>query len=207
MKISYAITVCTELAEIQRLVSTLLRLKRSEDEIVILFDGKNGIEEVEDYLRAHSINSEFTWHKANFEGHFARWKNLLNSFCTGDYIFNIDADEYPNEYLIQHLHLLLEQNPEVDLFIVPRVNTVEGITEAHIQKWGWNVDTKGWVNFPDYQSRIYKNKDSIQWGGNVHERIQGTMNYSHLPMDEFWALYHPKTIERQEKQNNFYSTL
>jgi glycosyltransferase involved in cell wall biosynthesis len=207
MKISYGITIKDELTEIQRLVSTLLKLKRPEDEIVILFDGKNGSEEVEDYLRANSINNEFTWNKANFEGHFARWKNLLNSFCTGDYILNIDADEYPNEYLITHLHILLEQNPEVDMFVVPRINTVEGITEAHIKQWGWIVNEKGWVNWPDSQTRLYKNKQSIQWAGNVHERIQGTMNYSHLPIEEDWALYHPKTIERQEKQNNYYNTL
>jgi hypothetical protein len=207
MKISYAITVCTELVEIQRLVSILLKLKRPEDEIIILFDGKNGSREVEEYLRAHSINSEFKWYKAEFEGHFAKWKNLLNSFCTGDYLFNIDADEIPNEYLIEHLHLLLEQNPQVEMFIVPRVNTVEGITEAHITQWGWVVDGKGWVNFPDYQSRIYKNKSDIQWGGKVHERIQGTKNYSHLPMDEWWALYHPKTIEKQEKQNKLYESI
>jgi hypothetical protein len=206
MKISYAITVCTELAEIQRLISILLKLKRPEDEIVILFDGKNGSEKVEEYLRANSINNEFAWYKSNFEGDFAKWKNLLNSFCTGDYIFNIDADEYPNEYLITHLFMLLEQNSEVDLFTVPRINTVDGITEAHINQWGWNMNSKGWINFPDMQGRIYKNKESIQWGGTVHERIQGTMNYSHLPMEEHWALYHPKTIERQEKQNQLYSS-
>lgn len=207
MSTSYAITVKDELTEIQRLVSILLKFKRPEDQIIILFDGKNGSEEVEEYLRSHSINSEFTWHKSDFEGNFARWKNLLNTLCTGDYIFNIDADEYPNEYLITHLPILLEQNSGVDMFTVPRINTVDGITEAHIDQWGWNMNSKGWVNFPDYQSRIYKNKESIQWGGTVHERIQGTMNYSHLPMEEDWALYHPKTIERQENQNNYYDTL
>ena len=38
MKISYAITVCNEFYEIQRLVHFLLRTKRSQDNIVILFD-------------------------------------------------------------------------------------------------------------------------------------------------------------------------
>ena len=30
---------------------------------------------------------------------------------------------------------------------------------------------------------------------------------SYLPTEEPWCLQHPKTIERQEKQNRFYDTL
>jgi hypothetical protein len=30
---------------------------------------------------------------------------------------------------------------------------------------------------------------------------------SYLPIDEEWCLLHPKTIERQEKQNRYYETL
>jgi hypothetical protein len=36
------------------------------------------------------------------------------------------------------------------MFRVPRVNTVEGITQQHIQQWRWNVNENGWVNWPDY---------------------------------------------------------
>ena len=38
MKISYAITVCNELEEIQRLIPLLKEIKRQEDEIVVLLD-------------------------------------------------------------------------------------------------------------------------------------------------------------------------
>jgi hypothetical protein len=207
MKISYAITVCDEAVEIQRLISFLLEFKHSEDQIVVLFDESRNSTAVEDYLRSHSINGEFNWHKGKFEGHFADWKNKLNSLCSGDYIFQIDADEVPHEYLIENLHNLLEGNPTVDMFIVPRINTVEGLTQEHIQKWRWNINEQGWVNFPDYQSRIYKNAQGIEWEGNVHEKIQGTKNYAYLPALDHWCLNHPKTINKQEKQNNYYSTL
>jgi hypothetical protein len=93
------------------------------------------------------------------------------------------------------------------MFLVPRVNTVEGLTPEHIAKWGWNVSDKGWVNFPDYQTRIYKNIPEIKWEGKVHERIIGTKTFSPLPAEEVWSLYHPKEITRQEKQNNFYETI
>jgi hypothetical protein len=205
MKISYAITVCNELEEIKRLVSFLLSNKRKEDEIVILFDEKNGTDEVFDYIESQVYGCEVFCEK--FEGHFADWKNLLTSHCEGDYIFQIDADEIPNLTLIEHLPEILEMNQGVDVLLVPRVNTVEGLTQEHIQKWGWVVDNQGWVNYPDFQWRIYKHTPDIKWINKVHERLIGYKTISNLPQMEACSLYHPKTIERQEKQNNYYDTL
>ena len=47
MKISYAIPVCNEIKEIQRLIGFLLENKNKNDEIVVLYDTKNGTKEVE----------------------------------------------------------------------------------------------------------------------------------------------------------------
>ncbi len=207
MRISYAITLCNEFVEIQRLVSFLLENKRSEDEIVVLYDSKNGNPKVEQFLRAKSINGEFAWIPGEFDGHFADWKNKLTSMCSGDWIFQIDADEIPHLNLIQYLPEVLESNPEVDMLRVPRVNTVEGLTEEHIKKWGWNVNEKGWVNWADWQMRIYRRHPDIKWVNKVHEVIKGYKVHGMLPAEEEWALYHPKDIERQIKQNNYYNTL
>ena len=207
MKISYAITVCNEFLEIQRLVNFLLKHKRMQDTIVILYDEANGDPEIEAFLRSHSLNKEFVWHKGKFEKHFADWKNKLTSLCKGDYIFQIDADEIPSEDLIQNLPEILELNPEMDIFLVPRVNTVEGLTPEHIAKWGWNVTDTGWVNWPDFQWRIWKNVPEIKWINKVHERLDGFKTYTALPDVEYFALYHPKTIDKQEKQNSYYDTL
>ena len=207
MTISYAITVCTEFIEIQRLLNFLLKHKRHQDNIVILFDETNGDPEIETFLRTHSINGEFNWHKDKFQGHFADWKNKLTSLCVGDYIFQIDADEMPCTPILESLPFLLEQNPDVEVYLVPRVNTVEGMSQDHMQQWGWNVNAEGWVNWPDYQWRIYKNTPNIVWGNKVHEVLGGFKQYAHLPMEEDYSLYHPKTIEKQIKQNNLYATL
>ena len=207
MKISYAITVCNEFIEIQRLVAFLLEYKEDQDEIIILYDSNNGDEKIEEYLRAKSVNSTFNWHKGSFEGHFADWKNKLTSYCSGDYIFQIDADEIPNEVLLSNLKGILEDNPDNEVFLVPRVNTVQGLTQEHIQKWGWNVDEEQRVNWPDYQWRIWKNKPEIKWVNKVHERLEGFKTYAPLPALPDLALVHPKTIERQEKQNAYYDTL
>ena len=205
MKISYAITVCNELEEIKRLVSFLLSHKREQDEIVILFDSK-GTKEVWEYLL--KVEEQLTLlHKDEFDNNFSYWKNLLTRLCTGDYIFQIDADEIPNKNLIQSLPDILESNPELDVLLVPRINTVEGLTNDHLIKWRWKVNENGWVNFPDFQWRIYRSTSKIRWVNKVHERLEGFKSYTTLPMEEDYSLYHPKTIERQERQNNYYDTL
>ena len=209
MKISYAIPVCNELKEIQRLLGFLMENKRKQDEIIVLYDTSNGTSEVETFLD-HYIKDGFNWFKLKkspFNKHFAEWKNLLSSCCNGDYIYQIDADELPSKYLVENLGTILEMNKTVDVYRVPRINTVKGLTQEHIQKWRWRVDDKGRVNFPDYQWRIYRNDPNIKWVNKVHEVLIGFEAMSELPPEEEYCLLHGKTIERQEKQNNYYETL
>ena len=206
MKISYAIPVCNEFVEIQKLITFLLENKRQEDEIIVLFDSNNGSKSVEDFLRSKSINGEFNWVPYKFDGHFANMKNKLTSLCNGDYIYQIDADEMVNEYVLRLLPQVLEQN-DVDVLMVCRINTVEGITQEHINKWGWKVTDQGWINFPDPQFRIYRNNGKIKWKNKVHEVLEGYKTISHLPTEEEWCLIHKKDIKRQENQNQFYSTI
>ena len=207
MKISYAITVCNEFDEIQKLIPFLKENKRKEDEIVVLYDITNGTIDVENYLREEFSNKDFILYKDRFDNHFADWKNKLTEYCSGDYIFQIDADEVPHKLLMVNLPIILENNPDHEVYLVPRVNTVEGLTESHIKKWGWQVNDKGWVNWPDYQWRIWKNKPEIKWKNKVHEVLDGYNTYATLPDNEGLSLYHPKDIKRQEKQNKFYETI
>ena len=203
MKISYAITVFNEINEIKKLISFLLESKRQEDEVVVLFDKQGGTAEVWSYLQEQDIKCE----AKSFKHHFADWKNYLTTLCSGDYIFQIDADEIPDWYLINYLPEILESNPNNEVYLVPRVNTVEGLTDEHIKKWRWNVNKNGWVNWPDYQWRIWKNKPEIKWVNKVHERLEGFKTYSTLPQEPEFSIKHPKDIKRQEKQNSYYDTL
>jgi len=208
MKISYAIPVCNEVIEIEKLLKFLETRITKEDEVIVLFDTNNGSPAVEQFLRAKSVNPTFfNWYPYHFDGHFANMKNHLKSLCTGDWIFQIDADELPHESLIINLREVLKLNPTTEMFLVPRVNTVDGLTQEHINKWHWNVNEKGWVNWPDYQTRIIQNNSKIKWQNKVHEQIVGISTKGALPMEEEWCLYHPKTIGRQETQNNFYDSL
>ena len=208
MKLSYAITACNEHEEIIRLVTQLINYKGENSEIVVLLDTPKSSTEMIEYLELQANSNYITLIESEFDNDFAQWKNFLNSHCKGEWIFQLDADEYLSNDLIYNLEELLEANTDKDLIVVPRINTVEGLTEAHIQKWGWNVNEKGWVNFPDVQTRIYKNNpETIGWSGKVHERIVGFQSYTNFPSDEVYCIIHPKTIDRQERQNNYYDTL
>lgn len=204
MKISYTITVNDEKRDLEFLVNELNKLgvRKRGDEIIIQFDTKS---KIFDSMGAIFESSVDRMYRFPLNNDFATFKNELKSHCTGDYIFQIDCDEIPNKYLVHALPAILEMN-QVDLYLVPRVNYVRGITQEHIQKWGWRIDEQERINHPDYQTRIYRNIPKINWEGRVHERIIGYKTISQFPIDtNDYSLYHIKSIERQEQQNNFYN--
>jgi glycosyltransferase involved in cell wall biosynthesis len=206
MRVSYAITVKDERSEIEQLLGLLKRNIDSEDEIVIVWDSHNGSQEVLEYLYANKTQN-MRIENFYFQNNFSDLKNYLNSLCSGEYIFNIDADELLDESLFSVLKIVLESNSQVDLFYVPRINTVEGLTDAHVQKWGWKLNENGWINFPDYQARLYKNIPEAKWSSDVHETVNGSLLRSTLPIGDMFCLRHHKKIDRQEKQNALYEQI
>jgi glycosyltransferase involved in cell wall biosynthesis len=202
MKVSYGITVHNEQKELERLLSKLLVGIDDEDEVIICVDGNH--EGVKDVIKLYSIDSRVIHYDRKLDGNFADHKNSVIEKSSGDYIFHIDADEYPHEILLQQLKKILEIN-EVDLIWIPRVNTIDGMKEEHIKRWGWRVTENKWVNYPDYQARVFRNDKDIRWTRPLHEHIVGCKTYAHLPPHEELSLYHPKTIEKQEQQNLFYN--
>ena len=211
MKISYAIPVCNEHIELENLLSFLIRYIDKNDEIVVQCDKGNTTPEVYKVLDSFKapvgLKDPLRIIEFPLKGHFSNFKNNLKEHCSGDWIFQIDADELPHESLITNLKELLKLNTTTEMLMVPRVNTVEGLTQEHVNKWRWNVNEKGWVNWPDYQTRIIQNGPKIKWQNKVHEQIVGISTKGALPMEEEWCLYHPKNIKRQETQNNFYDSL
>ena len=208
MKISYGITVYNEHEELNKLLEILVHKTDSEDEIVICVDGND--EKVQEVITSwvqqygHDDMKTIKVYHRKLDGNFAEHKNSVIEKSTGDYIFHIDADEYPHEVLLQQLKKILEIN-DVDLIWIPRVNTIDGMTEEHIKKWGWRVTENKWVNYPDYQARVFRRDNEIRWTRPLHEHIVGCKTYAHLPPHEELSLYHPKTIQKQEQQNLFYN--
>ena len=211
MKISYAIPVCNEHAELEKLLEFLIKHIDEEDEIVVQCDQGNTTPEVYKVLDSFKapvgLKDPLKVIEFPLNGHFSNFKNNLKEHCTGDWIFQIDADELPHESLIINLKSLLEVNPTTEMFLVPRVNTVEGLTQEHINQWRWGINEKGWVNWPDYQTRIIQNSQKIKWQSKFHEQIIGISTRGALPMEEEWCLYHPKTIGKQEIHNRLYENI
>ena len=208
MKISYGITVHNEADELNKLLPILIHQTDEEDEIVICDDYSDDETQfvLESWTQQYGHSKTIKVYQRKWNGDFAEHKNSVIENSSGDYVFHFDADEYPHEILLTQTKQILEAN-EVDLIWVPRVNTVDGLTQEWIQKWGWRVSEKDWVNYPDYQARIFRNSNEIRWTGKVHEIIQGAKTYAHLPPQEELSLYHPKTIEKQIKQNELYESL
>lgn len=211
--VSFAITTHNEGEYIRTLLAQLIpHCKMTGDEIVILDDYSDD-EVTKDILietlaRAAKEGSNLTC-KIGYRrlaGDFASQKNHLNGMCSGKYIFQIDADETLSSELLENLHDILGTN-DIDMYAVPRINIVNGLTQEDIQRWGWNVNEKGWAVFPDYQTRLYKNVSHIRWVGKVHEQVTGFKTFSPLPAEEEYCIRHVKDIDRQRKQNQFYSTL
>lgn len=215
MKISYAILVKDEIDYIKTLIERLNEYKDEEDEIIVLQDigplPSDKQKEVKKYILDETFNNKVSYYfSTTFKNDFSEIKNKLNSKCKGDYIFNIDADELPQIYLLNNIKAIIEANHSIELFKIPRINTVTGLTQAHIDKWRWNItQTEQYgliINYPDFQGRVYKNIPEIKWVNKVHEVISGNKTHAELPwfgQYEF-AILHHKSIERQEKQNAQY---
>ena len=205
MNISYGITVCNEADELNRLLEILIHKTDKEDEIVICVDGDDDKVRfvLDSWTQQYGHSKTIKVYQRVLNKDFSAQKNSVIENCKGDYIFHLDADEYPHEILLSQIKQVLEMN-EVDLVWIPRVNTVEDITNEHCVKWGWRINDKGWVNYPDYQARVFKRSKDIKWIKPVHEYITGCKTYAHLPPQEELSLYHPKTIDKQEQQNKMY---
>ena len=205
MKISYSILTHNETESLEKLLQTLITYKQPQDEIVVLddySDDEKTMAILDYYTSAEGVICE----QRNLVGDYGTQKNYLKGMCSGDYSFNLDADEMVSHWFMKDIHDILEGN-EVDLIYVPRINTVEGITEQHVRSWGWSINEKGWINYPDWQGRIFRNRPNIRWEKPVHEQLTGFQTYAHLPMEQKYSIVHPKTIERQELQNQKYSEI
>jgi glycosyltransferase involved in cell wall biosynthesis len=214
MKISYLVTVHNETLELLQLIEKLkthIDFVAINDEVVILDDFSDNEDTKKILSKAKSYGFTVVQHALN--KNFAEHKNYGSKRCVGDYIVQIDSDEYLFPNLLNNMHELLESNPTVELYRVPRLNIVRGATDNDARNWGWHImklpefgdlPIINW-NSGDYQSRIYKNSLRIQWHKPLHETITGASIVADLPKEVDYAIIHDKTIDRQRAQNEFYN--
>jgi len=204
-QLSYAICVCNEVREIGLLLTFLDEVRdKSLSEIVILVDSTKSTKQLVKCLK--KFEDTITVFTRDFDGDFAAHKNFLNSKCKGSYIFNIDADEIPQENLIRMIQMNISRLG-ADLIFLPRINICPGYTRQFLERWNFSINNAGWINWPDFQGRIYKNSKSIKWVGRVHEKIQGASKSGTITQepDPSLALWHVKDVPRQNFQNESYN--
>ena len=204
MKISYSMLVHNETDTLEKLLKFLVKWKNDDDEIVILDDYSDN-EKTKEILDFYVSTYDIVYEQRNLLKDFASQKNHLKSMGSGDYSFNLDADEMISLWMIKNVHEIIEANDGIDLIYLPRINTVDGITDEHCRMYGYKVNEEGWINFPDWQGRIFRNRPNIRWQYKVHEMISGYQTYATLPTDKPFCILHPKTIEKQVEQNKFYN--
>lgn len=204
MRLVYAITACDEEEELFRLLNQIKQ--NTDDGIVVQLDSNKTIKGLLKKVK------EYTEHVYYFPFHydFSQFKNILNRHCKNlgfDFIFQLDADEMITEKMIKNIKPIIgSYESHVDGIYVPRINTVEGISEEDIKNWNWNLNERGWINYPDYQGRVYRS--NLEWCGMVHERICGdNLKWWALPTEDDYSILHHKKIEKQINQNNFYTQL
>jgi glycosyltransferase involved in cell wall biosynthesis len=200
MKISYAICVCNEHNELNSLLSFLSRVADSEDEINILVDSGKVTEEVRAVLK--KFEKRIVVNERKFCGNFSKHRNYHITKCKGEYIFVLDADEIPQEALVKNI-----KNFDSDILYVPRMNIIPGHTEEWCKRMKFSVNEVGWINWPDYQGRYFKNNGKILWSLGLHERLVGSDKVAQLQAIPQLALWHVKSVEKQDKQDAFYSNL
>jgi len=237
MLISYAITVCNEFDEIKYLIETLTSYKHINDEIVVLFDSKNGSNQVYEYLTSLSNINCIVSEK--FNNDFSEWKNILNENCNGDYILQLDADECIDKDFISNIPLLIKSNQNIDLFYFPRINIVDGVTLKEIGEWDWNITksdnfiTEKIINNDEYlllkkYDLILQEEGSIikyyipiinrpDYQGRLYKNNLKWVGKVHenviaqnigiLPDEEPYSILHKKNIKKQIQQNNLYKQI
>ena len=197
MKLSYAISVCNESKDLFSLVSFLLKVKDEEDEITILIDTTHVTENVKNVIRYFGDKIETC--ERDFDGNFAEHRNYHITQCKGDYIFMIDPDEMPKENLIVNIKKMIHDSG-AELIMIPRINICPGFTQEWLEKCKFITNDLDWINWPDYQGRIFKNDENIKWSRGLHEVVSGTSKIVQLQADPKISLWHIKSIEKQDNR-------
>lgn len=197
MKISYAIMVCNESRELYSLISFLKKVKDQEDEINVLVDTLHVSDSVNSVIK--HFKSDIVINQRDFDGNFSNQRNYHIEKCSGDYIFLIDPDEMPQEKLIVNLKQVIV-NSEADMIVIPRINLCPGFTSEWLKRCNFNINQAGWINWPDSQTRVIKNCPHIRYTNEVHERLTGFENPINLGADPSVALWHIKSIDKQDNR-------
>ena len=203
MFLSYLVTCHNETDSLEKLLSKLVQNKKDNHEIVLLDDYSDNPESLE-IIQKYKEKTSFHQHK--LDRNYGAHKNYGIEQCKGTWIFQLDGDEYPTDLLLENIDVVLESNADNEVLWLPRLNYFVGVTELDVKTWGWNYQD-GMINFPDYQSRVYRNLSHIRYQRRLHEKVEGFKTYTFVPPQKDYAIVHEKAIEKQRQTNLNYNKM
>lgn len=195
--ISYAITTHNEDESLSKLLKVIEEYKDDSDEIIVVDDYSTN------ELTLDILSTYKNVYRRRFNKNYADQKNFLNSKCKNEYIFQFDADEFPSILLIKNIKNIIRKT-KAELIAIPRSNIVSDVTPNIIKKWKWKVDRYKRLNYPDYQGRVYANKEHIKWTRPLHEYVIGFNSLHKIPQDTNMDIIHNKSLLRQLESNSRY---
>lgn len=196
MKLTYTIQVCNESRELYSLLNFLIKVIDEEDEINVVVDSLHKTDKVSKVIE--HFKDKISVFERPFDT-FYKNGSYHNSIATGDYIFGIDADEMPQESLIKMVKNIIKET-KADIISVPRINIHPDITQDEAISFGFNVNEVGFINWPDYQSRIFKKCDNIHWTDELHTKLTGSDNRAFIKPIPSYALWHIKSMDKQKSR-------
>ena len=197
IKITYTIQVCNESRELFSLLNFLIKTIDYVDNIHVVVDSLHKTEKVQ------KVIDHFKEYISVFErpfDSFGKNSQYHTDIATGDYIFGIDADEMPQELLIKTIKQIIETT-ESEIIFIPRINIHPGMTQEFLHACKqFKVNEMGWINWPDFQGRVYKNVDYIKWTDEIHTKLSGSDKVIALKPIPQIALWHIKSMEKQQSR-------
>ena len=139
IKISYTILTHNETTTLALLLDALNKHKTMWDEVIIVDDYSDNLETIKIINHAEE-EFKFKVFRNKLNGDFAAQKNFAASKCTNEYIFSIDADEMMTDFFFEYFKEILFLNLDVEMYRLPRINTVDGLTLKHIERWRWQIN-------------------------------------------------------------------
>ncbi|OGM08956.1 hypothetical protein A2159_02085 [Candidatus Woesebacteria bacterium RBG_13_34_9] len=121
------------------------------DEVIVVDSGSSD--------RTIKIAEKFKAKVINFKdtGSFADRRAEGLKYISGRWIIYVDADERVSNELKQKINLIVKDNYTKASYAIPRKNYIFGKEFKHCGQW------------PDYQKRLFYNKNLKGWQGRLHE--------------------------------------
>ena len=172
---------------------TIINTGQYEDMIVV--DGGS----TDNTLKILDQYDSVTVHHKKWDDSFEIQKNAALDLATDDWRVWIDADETYDHLFWNQLpwYIASAERNGVDCINVPRINTITDLEPQqlydYVQQNNWGIAYFGWINYPDYQQRVFKS--NCRFAGRTHERIVGMEKESALVGVH---CVHPKKKSRQD---------